>query len=209
MRGPEAARPRKRDHAGRSSWRLRRPRRDLSRVTRGKVSQQIRQTDRKLAEPCVLFEQPQKVVGLPAGRTISPQPVGFFKQWRQGGDKCVVAWQCFARARRGVVLPQRQNVVGSLGTPKFNMQRMFDAHNKSPLRTRAGHLFSEQFSPTVSIESGANLSRKKDGEASLVMPRQVCPTRATWRIGLGQIFDVTRGILASARVGGPNHFRGI
>src|SRR5262249_4363093 len=73
------------DHAGRSSWRLRRTRRDLSRVSHRKVSQQIRQPDRKPAKPCILFEQPQKVASLLTGRTISPQSVGFFKQWRQRG----------------------------------------------------------------------------------------------------------------------------
>jgi hypothetical protein len=116
------------------------PPRVRSSARSGKVAKKVRQLNRELPEPGILLEQHQKVAGLLLSRFIAPKPVRFFQQRRQDGEKFVTTLRR-SSALKVIVLKQWRDVARMPGTPTsiepdwLVLQRMFDTHDKSPMRT--------------------------------------------------------------------------
>jgi hypothetical protein len=85
----------------------------------GQISEQVRQSDRKLAKPGILLRERQDIRSTLAWRFLVPGGRGLFKQRRQNIEKLVI--------RR----PWRRDVAAS-GAAAFPVaRRMSDAHGRS------------------------------------------------------------------------------
>jgi hypothetical protein len=133
-----------------------------------KIAKQIRQLDRKLSKPGILFEQQHDVIGFLMQRLIFPKSVDFVEQGRQGGEKFVALMRRFICLAHVITFTQWYDVAGMFGISKciaaslFVVRRMFDTHDTF-LITRWP---SRRFHDELSIESRANLRRKGNGEVA-------------------------------------------
>ncbi len=107
-------------------------------ATCGKVAKKVRQLDGKLAEPGILLEQHQNVSGFLLPGLILPKAIRLFEQRRQHGEKFITTLRRTS-ALKDIVLKQWRDVVRmaptSIEADRLVLQRMFETHDESPMRT--------------------------------------------------------------------------
>jgi hypothetical protein len=101
-------------------------------------------------------------------RVISPKSVDFVEQGRQGGEKFVALVRRVIWLTHAIVFAQRYDVAGMFDISKCLaaglsvVRGMFDTHDTFLFTRWSGRRFDDK----LSIESGANLRRKGNGEVA-------------------------------------------
>jgi hypothetical protein len=136
----------------------------------GQVSKEVRQLHRKLSQPGIFLEQQHDIIAFPLSRFISPETVDFVEERRQGGEEFFVPLRCFDCLHAAIII-QRPNMIGLTELIAANLcvtRRMLDTHDKFLIAKWPGCDLRGQ----LSIESRANLRRKRNGQEARQMAHE-------------------------------------